>query len=348
MTALSRTTKSLEISLTGDRLLPQGPSDSVSSLAWSPVGDFLAIASWDNSVRVYEVNSATGDGQGRAMYSHEAPVLSVGWWHDGTKLFSGGCDNAVRSYDIASGQTVLVGTHDQPVSGVALVDVGQPMIASVSWDRTLKYWDLRSPNPVAVVQLPERAYALSTNKKLLVIACANKRVVLINLDNPSAIFKTVESPLKQQTQSLACQTDASGFALGTAEGRCGIQYVNQVASNTNFTFKCHRKPAGTTTKPVDQVYAVAALGFHPQFNSLVTAGSDGTFHFWDKDSRHRLGFTKPLPDPITAIAFNAQGTLFAYSSGYDWSKGHQFNKPGKEPVTKVHKLQEWEVKPKAR
>lgn len=32
------------------------PPDSVSSLAWSPQADFLAAASWDNNVRIYEVS----------------------------------------------------------------------------------------------------------------------------------------------------------------------------------------------------------------------------------------------------------------------------------------------------
>jgi mRNA export factor len=73
------------------------PTDSISSLAFSGQADYLAVGSWDNSVRqqphpispcfltrslrqvrIYEVG-AGGQSQGKAMYQHEGPVLSVCW-----------------------------------------------------------------------------------------------------------------------------------------------------------------------------------------------------------------------------------------------------------------------------
>ena len=344
----SRNSKSLELSTTNDSQMPQGPEDTVSSLSWSPVADYLAVSSWDNSVRVYEVNSSTGIGQGRALYNHEGPALCCCWWADGTKVISGGADNAVRAYDLQSGQSTQIGSHDQPVSGVAAVNVGQPMVATVSWDRTLKYWDLTKPEPVAIVQLPERAVSISSKQRLLVIGCANRQVVTINLENPSVIFKTIQSPLRHDTQIVSCQVDGSGYAIGGIEWRCAIQYINPPTAPANFSFKCHRVQQGTTNRPIDEVYPVTALDFHPVQNTLVTGGADGTFHVWDKDNRHRLAFTKSLGEPVTAVAFNAQGTLLAYALGYDWHKGFQFSTPNKKPTVSVHKVNEWEIRPKNR
>lgn len=54
------------------------PSDSISSLAFSSAAEYLAVGSWDNNVRLYEVG-AQGQSQGKAMYSHQGPVLSVCW-----------------------------------------------------------------------------------------------------------------------------------------------------------------------------------------------------------------------------------------------------------------------------
>jgi len=34
------------------------------------------------------------------------------------------------------------------------------MLVTGSWDKTVKYWDLRSPNPVHTQQMPERVYAM--------------------------------------------------------------------------------------------------------------------------------------------------------------------------------------------
>lgn len=58
--------------------VPNLPSDSTSALAWSPNADLLAVASWSNQVRIYQVNEQ-GQAQGKAEYTHEAPALCVQW-----------------------------------------------------------------------------------------------------------------------------------------------------------------------------------------------------------------------------------------------------------------------------
>lgn len=54
------------------------PADGISQVSFSPVADLLAVSSWSNEVRVYEV-AAGGATQGRAMYRHEGPVLCIDW-----------------------------------------------------------------------------------------------------------------------------------------------------------------------------------------------------------------------------------------------------------------------------
>jgi len=80
----------------------------------------------------------------------------------------------------------------------------------------------------------------------------------------------------------------------------------------NFSFKCHRENSN--------VYAINAISFHPIYGTFSTAGSDGTFNFWDKDSKQRLKQFTNFNMPITATSFNKNGSIFAYALGYDWSK----------------------------
>jgi hypothetical protein len=44
--------------------------------------------------------------------------------------------------------------------------------------------------------------------------------------------------------------------------------------------------------------------FHPQFGTFVTAGSDGAFNFWDKDSKQRLKAMQKCSMPIPCANFN--------------------------------------------
>lgn len=99
------------------------------------------------------------------------------------------------------------------------------MLVTGSWDKTAKYWDLRSPNPAHILSLPERCYALDVKGTLMVIATAGRHVQIYNLNNPSIVYKTLASPLKMQTRCVGAFIDSTGFAIGSIEGRVGIQYV---------------------------------------------------------------------------------------------------------------------------
>lgn len=65
--------------LKNDVELGSPPEDSISDVAFNPnpadTKDFLAVASWDKKVRVYEILS-NGQGQGKAIVEHDGPVFS--------------------------------------------------------------------------------------------------------------------------------------------------------------------------------------------------------------------------------------------------------------------------------
>ena len=66
-----------------DVQLNNGPEDSISDLVFNPnpsdAKDFLAVASWDKKVRIYEI-LGNGQGEGRQLYEHDGPVLSVDYF----------------------------------------------------------------------------------------------------------------------------------------------------------------------------------------------------------------------------------------------------------------------------
>lgn len=137
--------------IANDVEVPNAPQDSISALAFSPVADYLAVASWDNQVRIYEVGQSVN---GKAAYSHEAPVLDVCWSKDGTKALSGGVDNAARMYDLQTGQTSQVAQHQAPIRCVRWIDMQNGLLATGSWDKTLKVSDGASESLVAPARRP--------------------------------------------------------------------------------------------------------------------------------------------------------------------------------------------------
>ncbi|KAM0952921.1 putative transcription factor WD40-like family [Dioscorea sansibarensis] len=315
------------------------PNDSVSSLSFSPKGNYLVATSWDNQVRCWEIMG--GSSQPKASISHDQPVLCSAWKDDGTTVFSGGCDKQVKMWPLMSGgQATTVAAHDAPIKEVAWVEQ-MNLLVTGSWDKTLRYWDTRQAQPVHTQQLPERCYALTVRYPLMVVGTADRNLIVFNLQNPQTEFKRVMSPLKYQTRCVAAFPDQQGFLVGSIEGRVGVQHLDDAQQSKNFTFKCHRE--GT------EIYSVNSLNFHPVHHTFATAGSDGAFNFWDKDSKQRLKAMSRCSSPIPCSTFNHDGTIFAYAVCYDWSKGAEHHNPATSKThIYLHNPQESEVKPKPR
>lgn len=340
-----------EADLANDIIVQNPPEDSISDISFSSQSDLFSVASWDKKVRIYEV-SPNGQTEGRAMYEHSAPVLSTRWSPDGTKVISGGADNQVKLYDVQSGQAQQIGQHDAPVKAVRFVECGPAntsVVVSGSWDKTLRYWDTRQPQPISTIQLPERVYAMDASQKILVVGTAERHIAIIDLNNPQQIFKSSMSPLKWQTRSIACYPQGNGYALGSIEGRCAFQYIDEAEqSKIGFTFKCHRQAENKAGRTENHIYSLNAMAAHPVYGTFATAGSDGCFHFWDKDAKHRLKGFPSLGGSITSVAFNRTGNIFAIAVSYDWSKGYQHNTPQYPNLIRLHPTKDEEVLQKSK
>lgn len=154
---------------------------------------------------------------------------------DGTKIFGFGAAGTIQMLDLTQAGAPLqsIGSHTEAVTSARMFTMGgRDIIASGSLDRKIKYWDVRQPQnqPIGELVLPERIYAMDYRAgphgaQVLVAAQASRAVAVIDLRHPDVVYKTINTNLKWQIRSIACFPDATGFALGSIEGRCAIQYT---------------------------------------------------------------------------------------------------------------------------
>lgn len=267
-------------------------------------------------------------------------------------MFSAGVDRSIRMFDLGAGdpqhQTAQISAaHDDPIRSIQpFIFNNTQMLITGSWDKTILYWDLRQQSPVASVTCKDRVYSMAVrNSSLLAVATANRWIQIIDLKNPTTIFQTTLAPLKHQTRVVAPFLDGAGYAIGGVEGRCAFQYISPEHASKNYSFKCHRNAVSSSNT---NVYAINAISVHPVYGTFSTAGSDGTFHFWDRERRLRLKGYGNVGGPVTATGFSKTGGVFAYAVGYDWSQGYMRSKREDECRIVLKRVGEDECKPRAR
>ena len=171
---------------------------------------------------------------------------------------------------------------------------------------------MRQSSLVATVNLGEKVHATSSAGNVCVVCTTGRDTLVYDVRKLEKEYKKIESPLKYQNRCVVL-FDETCYAIGSIEGRVAIQHIEDSFPNKNFAFKCHR-----TEK---DVYPVNSICVNPKYGTFSTAGSDGTFGFWDKESKQRLRSFRRCNAPISCSAFNGTGSLFAYAVSYDWSTG---------------------------
>lgn len=221
-----------------------------------------------------------------------------------------------------------IGAHDAPIGSVRFLKAHGGMVMSAGWDNKVKFWDGRSKEPVACLTLSDRIHAMDVKNNLLVVATADQKIVAYDCSSNEPRPLPAKNPLKNdQVRTIVCFPDSTGYAIGGATGRVALEYLQDVprdASLIPFTFSAHRDMVGPKTYTAHAVNSISFYDTH----KLATTGSDGKIAFWDKQTCKKLRTFEAIQRPIPCAMFNADSSLLAYASTYDWSKGCMHAEPG--------------------
>ncbi|KAJ2998069.1 hypothetical protein HDV02_004894 [Globomyces sp. JEL0801] len=123
------------------------------------------------------------------------------------------------------------------------------MTITGSWDKSIKLWDDRNSDPLmTTLEQTEKVFSLDVCKEKMVVALANRIILVYDLRNTSTPLETKESNLKYMTRKIACIPNGKGYATSSIEGRGGRmdglnkkrlrQYPAYPTSISSLSFNC--------------------------------------------------------------------------------------------------------------
>jgi eukaryotic-like serine/threonine-protein kinase len=276
------------------------PASLLPSLAWSPDGMRLAVAS-SNTVSVHQIER--GEAPFRSAW-HDQPVTAVAWSPDGSRLASASNDHTVQIGNAETGNVhVTCKGHHEEVFTIAWSPDGA-RLASAGMDHSIRIWDTTTGRTVAVVASHGDdifSVAWSPDGTRLASASYDGTVQVHAMPDQKQLWMYGSSA---NVYALAWSPDSTRLAAASYDAT--IQVREATTGNLLQTYRGHT--AG--------VFAVA---WSPDNTLLASGGDDATVQIWEAATARPVYTYRGHTRGIRAIAWSPLigNDVYIASAGLD-------------------------------
>jgi len=309
-----------------------GHSHWVTCVAVSPDGRRAVSASWDTTLKVWDL--ATGN-ELRTLAGHSHPVNGVAVSPDGRRAVSTSDDNTLKVWDLETGGELrTLAGHLSPVAGVAVSPDGRRAV-SASRDHSLKVWDLETGGELHTLKGHSsgvRGVALSPDGRRAVSASwdttlkvwdletggelhtlkghsSGVRGVAVSPDGRRAVSASDDKTLKlwdletyRELRTLAGHSDSVRGVVVSPNG------LRAVSASDDKTLKLwDLETCGELRTLAGNSSSVTSVALSPDGHRAVSASTDKTLKLWDLETGGELRTLADHSDSVRGVVVSPDG-----------------------------------------
>jgi WD40 repeat protein len=321
-----------------------GHTELIAALAISPDGRTLITGSRDNTIRVWDVNSAkvvrtlqghseeitalvfSKDGSllasasrdqniriwnldlsdpHRSFDEHKGYVWSAVFSPDGTLFASAGADHSIKIWDAATGKV----KHNLPGHAAAVTAIAfspdSAKLVSAGGDQILKLWDVNSGNLI-------RDFKGHTSAVMAVAYTDDGKEILSGSADKTAKLWNADTGECQHTfkeprsavSAVALRKDGKQAIVCSADGMLRV-YERSDMWKEKAALSAH-------------LSGVAAVAYSPDGQKIATCGGDRAVKIWTlagSGTPALMADLKGHTSPVSSVAFSPDGRLIASAGG---------------------------------
>ncbi len=292
-----------------------GHDGAVYSARFSPNGRLVATGGYDKMVMVWkpdEVESvdiqAQIEGKEGAkpnylrLAGHDGPVRCVAFSPNGSLVLSGGEDNALRLWDVASGEPVKsLRGHGKEVRSCVFSPDGE-WILSGGHDASVRLWNVAGYEEVRVLH----ATVFAGHADAILAARYTKdgsRIVTASRDRTAILWNA------QTGERLHQFEEGHEFLASHAAFFPGKQRLATGAGDNSV--RIWDLATGTQLHALTPTGRIGAVAVAPDGNSLVTGAPGNDLAVWDANSGQPLATLTGHTDEVSVIVFSPVGDRLA-------------------------------------